>query len=184
MLGLIVLASACWEGQLENPTPCLFASLPYSLLFFLSPISFQGQLGTSILAGLPDGLQIPGTPRDSAVLSLELLVKPRAADRSGKFPIPASLAPGLKSDAEAKLPVLKEFLSLKKFRKQVHIMAFLNPAARKYRQDSWNDWTELGPVSRSMCSSPEYVYLKHSFPSLVSESPRNIATSFDHILLK
>lgn len=74
MLGLMVLASACWEGQLEKPTPCLFASLPYSLLFFLSPISFQGQLGTSILAGLPDGLQIQATPRDSAVPSLELLV--------------------------------------------------------------------------------------------------------------
>ena len=46
-----------------------------------------------------------------------------------------SLSFSSQSDAEAKLPVLKEFLSLKKFRKQVHIMAFLTPAARRYRQD-------------------------------------------------
>lgn len=43
--------------------------------------------------------------------SLELLVKPRAADRSAGKLYLCKLAPGLKSDAEAKLPVLKEFLN-------------------------------------------------------------------------
>ena len=59
---------------MEKP---VLASLPPYLpppvlpLSFL--ISFQGQLGASIPIGLPDGLNIPVTPRDSLVPSLELL---------------------------------------------------------------------------------------------------------------
>ena len=56
-------------------------------------------------------------------------MKPRATDRSGKFPSTASSALGLKSDAESKLPVLKEFPSLEKIRKPVRIIAFLTPGA-------------------------------------------------------
>lgn len=37
LLGLMVLASTCWEGQLDKPPPCLSASLPPSsfLSYFL-----------------------------------------------------------------------------------------------------------------------------------------------------
>lgn len=50
-------------------------SRPPASVFFLFPflIFLQGKLGTSVPTGLPYGLQIPATPRDSLVLSLECL---------------------------------------------------------------------------------------------------------------
>lgn len=57
-------------GTVGEAGPCLSASV-----FFLFPFLFffQGKLGTSIPMGLPYGLQIPATPRNSLVSSLERL---------------------------------------------------------------------------------------------------------------
>lgn len=108
-------------------------SRPPASVFFLFPflIFLQGKLGTSVPTGLPYGLQIPATPRDSLVLSLECLG--RGASSLGQaWDIAQCRKFSAVPEADGgggKQPEQKEFPGLEKCRKAVQASSSPGPSA-------------------------------------------------------